>query len=268
MSRVRLWTVASDLSVPVMTRNSVMRPAKGSATVFQTNAAYGSLAFGVAATSAFCFVSVAANWPLGRGGQVVRRSRRAPAACRCSGALTRRRAGRSCRSGSPCAGRPPVPPASACPPRRTSPSARRRLLPPSRSARRARLSRRPTAAPGSRPSVALPLPSAGYVHAFIATRSMTPREILLLADRQLDRDDGAAAEVAEGGQRAVEARALAIEPVDDDEAGQAERLGLGPYLFGLHLDAGDRIDDEHRRVGDAERQHARRRGSCPCRGYR
>ena len=57
---------------------------------------------------------------------------------------------------------------------------------------------------------------------------MTPREVLLLADRQLDRDDGAAAEVAEGGQRAVEARALAIEPVDDDQAGQAERFGFGP----------------------------------------
>ena len=39
VSRVRLWTVVSDLSVPVMTRNRVMRPANGSATVFHTNAA-------------------------------------------------------------------------------------------------------------------------------------------------------------------------------------------------------------------------------------
>ena len=51
MSRVRLWTLVSALSVPVMTRNSVMRPAKGSATVFQTKAAYGSAALGVRVTS-------------------------------------------------------------------------------------------------------------------------------------------------------------------------------------------------------------------------
>ena len=40
-SRVWLWTAVSDLSVPPMIRSMVMRPAKGSAMVFQTNAAYG-----------------------------------------------------------------------------------------------------------------------------------------------------------------------------------------------------------------------------------
>ena len=41
-SLVRLWTVASDFSVPVTTRSMVMRPANGSAIVFQTNAVYGA----------------------------------------------------------------------------------------------------------------------------------------------------------------------------------------------------------------------------------
>ena len=39
---MRLWTVASDFNVPVTTRSIVMRPAKGSAIVFQTNAVYGA----------------------------------------------------------------------------------------------------------------------------------------------------------------------------------------------------------------------------------
>ncbi len=42
VSRVTLCTVESDLSVPDITRNIVMRPANGSATVFQTNAASGA----------------------------------------------------------------------------------------------------------------------------------------------------------------------------------------------------------------------------------
>ena len=60
-SRVRLWTLVSDLSVPVMTRNKVMRPANGSATVFHTKAVQGEVADGVRVTSAFAFVSVATN---------------------------------------------------------------------------------------------------------------------------------------------------------------------------------------------------------------
>ncbi len=39
---VAFCTVESDLSTPCTTRNSVMRPANWSATVFQTNAAYGA----------------------------------------------------------------------------------------------------------------------------------------------------------------------------------------------------------------------------------
>ena len=43
-SRVLLWTDESDFSVPDTTRNIVMRPANGSAIVFQTNAETGALA--------------------------------------------------------------------------------------------------------------------------------------------------------------------------------------------------------------------------------
>ena len=35
--------------------------------------------------------------------------------------------------------------------------------------------------------------------------------------------------------------------------GRLERGGLGPQLFGLHLDAGDRIDDDEGGFGDAQR---------------
>ena len=107
-------------------------------------------------------------------------------------------------------------PASACPPRRTSPSARRRPRRPSRSAPRARLRGalarsagiarlgqlaaavgRRTSAPSSR------------------TRSTTPREGLLLADRQLDRDRPSRPQTrAQRLERALEAGALAIEPVE------------------------------------------------------
>ena len=68
--------------------------------------------------------------------------------------------------------------------------------------------------PGMAPSTGLPLPSSANMHAFIATRSMTPGEGLLLADRQLDRDDGAPEHAAQRFERALEAGALAVEPVE------------------------------------------------------
>ncbi len=49
MSRERLCTVESARSDPETTRNNVMRPANGSATVFHTNAVYG--AFSAAMTA-------------------------------------------------------------------------------------------------------------------------------------------------------------------------------------------------------------------------
>ena len=43
LSRVWLWTLLSCFNVPEITRSIVMRPANGSAMVFQTNAVYGGL---------------------------------------------------------------------------------------------------------------------------------------------------------------------------------------------------------------------------------
>ena len=111
---------------------------------------------------------------------------------------------------------------------------------------------------GTAASVNVPLSSAWNMYAFFATRSTTPRERFLLADRQLNRNDGAAARLAQRLQRALEARALAIEPVDDDQSRQVELLGRRPHLFGLHHHAGDRVDDDQRGVGDAAAPRAHR----------
>ena len=75
-----------------------------------------------------------------------------------------------------------------------------------------------------------------------------------LADRKLNRDDGAAERCVNRLQRALEARALAIEAIDDDQARQPELFGRLPGLFRLHLNAGDRVDDDNGRVGDAQRR--------------
>ena len=54
-------TVESDRSVPETTRNSVMRPANGSATVFHTKAAAGPLSVAATVTSSWPFGSLALN---------------------------------------------------------------------------------------------------------------------------------------------------------------------------------------------------------------
>ena len=74
------------------------------------------------------------------------------------------------------------------------------------------------------------------------------------ADRQLNRNDRAAQRAVNRLQRALEARALAIEPIDDDEPRQPGLLGGLPGFFGLHLHARDRVDDDDRGVGDAQRR--------------
>jgi hypothetical protein len=61
MSLVTLWTVESALSVPEITRNSVIRPAKGSATVFQMNAPTGPESLDSARASLPLFASVTAT---------------------------------------------------------------------------------------------------------------------------------------------------------------------------------------------------------------
>ena len=57
-----------------------------------------------------------------------------------------------------------------------------------------------------------------------------------------------------GLQRTLEAGALAIEPVHDDEPRQAGFLGGVPRFFGLYLHARHCIDDDQSGIGDAERR--------------
>ena len=72
------------------------------------------------------------------------------------------------------------------------------------------------------PSVILPLSSPANVSAFMRTRSTTPVNALLLAEGQLNRDDFARAVAAQRFERALEAGAIAIEPVEDDDARQVQ----------------------------------------------
>ena len=107
---------------------------------------------------------------------------------------------------------------------------------------------------GNGASVNLPLSSVWKTNAFRATRSTTPLNDLLLADRQLNRDDGAVARVAQRLQRALEAGPFAVEAVEHDQARQAELLRGLPHLLGLHHHAGDCVDDDQRGVGDVQRR--------------
>ena len=52
----------------------------------------------------------------------------------------------------------------------------------------------------------------------------------------------------------LEARALAVQPVQHDEARAASSSSAAcPHLLGRHLDAGHRVDDHQRRIRDAQR---------------
>ena len=53
-------------------------------------------------------------------------------------------------------------------------------------------------------------------------------------------------------QRSLEARALAVEAVDHDEAGKAQLLGGLPGFLRLHLNAGHRIDHDNGRIRHAQ----------------
>jgi hypothetical protein len=81
-----------------------------------------------------------------------------------------------------------------------------------------------------------------------------PCEVLLLADGHLDGHAVAAERGAHRLERAIEARALAIEAGADDQARELELLGVGPDFLGGHLHAGDGIDDDDRRLDDAKRR--------------
>ena len=60
-SRVMFWIVESAFTVPEMTRNIVMRPANGSATVFQTKTAAGDVSEAFTATPSSDPLAVAVN---------------------------------------------------------------------------------------------------------------------------------------------------------------------------------------------------------------
>ena len=86
------------------------------------------------------------------------------------------------------------------------------------------------------------------------SRSTTPRKSRLLADGQLERRDAGAELVLQLLERALERRPLAVELVHEDRcAGGRARSAMLPRDLGLHLDALDRGDDEHREVGGLDR---------------
>src|SRR5581483_7879671 len=78
-------------------------------------------------------------------------------------------------------------------------------------------------------------------------------ELRLLADGELERCDTGAEAFLQLVERAVERRALTVELVDEDRARQTEVLRHAPRDLGLHLDALDGRDDEHREVDGAQR---------------
>ncbi len=77
-------------------------------------------------------------------------------------------------------------------------------------------------------------------------------EALLLADRGLHGHAGPAELLLELVHDAAAVGALAVHAVDDDESGEPEVLAGLPGLFGLDLDARDRVDDDERRVRGAQ----------------
>ena len=77
-------------------------------------------------------------------------------------------------------------------------------------------------------------------------------ERLFFADRQLNRNDRAAQRGVNRLERALQARALAVEAIDDHQAGQSGLLGGLPCLLRLHLNAGDGVNDENGRVSNAQ----------------
>ncbi len=173
MSRVKLWTVESAFKVPVTTRNSVMRPANGSATVFHTKAQYDVASDGCTATSSpvlTCLALVGRSAGDGPYDTTASRNGWTPmltvADVQSTGnTLRARTARRSPATSSSCVSVPVS--------KNFSISASSASATISTSASRAAwaLSFRPA---GMSPSVALPLPSPAKVTAFRPTRSTTP----------------------------------------------------------------------------------------------
>ena len=78
-------------------------------------------------------------------------------------------------------------------------------------------------------------------------------KILLFSDWQLDRDDRTPEDTAQRFERASKVGALAIEPVEDNEARRLHLGGHAPDLLGRDLDAGHGVDDDEGGIGDAQR---------------
>ncbi len=75
-----------------------------------------------------------------------------------------------------------------------------------------------------------------------------------LADGHLNRNDGAVERRVNRLQRPLEARALAIEAIDDDQARQPGLVGRLPCFLRLYLHARHGVDDHNRRIGDPQRR--------------
>ena len=241
-----------------------MRPANGSAIVFQTNAAAGAFSSAVRATSRAGLVD-ALERPLGRRRQVGDDRVEQLAERRCSAAPTCRPAGTS----SPAIvalRRPATSSSSVSVPasKNFSISFSSASATISISASRA-LSTAAAMSAGIAPSVNLPLSSVWKMNAFFVTRSTTPLNALLLADRQLNRDDRAVARLrAATASERVEAGALAIEPVEHDQPRQPELARRPPTPF---RSAPSRRRPRRRRRARHRRRaapRARRSGSCRC----
>ena len=78
-------------------------------------------------------------------------------------------------------------------------------------------------------------------------------EIAFGADGDLDGDGGAAEDLLDAGQGALEIGAFAIELIDNDGAGKLEIVGERPDLFGLHFDAGHAVDQHQGGIGGDQR---------------
>ena len=77
-------------------------------------------------------------------------------------------------------------------------------------------------------------------------------EALLLAQGDGHRHHPPAEGPLERLEGAGEARPVAIDPVDHDDAREVVLLRVGPDLLGLHLDSGHRVDHHQGRVGHAQ----------------
>ena len=91
-------------------------------------------------------------------------------------------------------------------------------------------------------------------------------EIVLPADRHLERDDRLAEVLAERLEHPLEVRVVAVHLVDMEQNRLTEAFGVAPHPLGRHLDAGDGVDHQHGGVGGAdggttfEFEHPRARG--------